>query len=482
MPITAFTSAPTGIVGVQNADAHIQQEKVGNGIADEINLVLGNILAGKVQFEFATFNRFEVNIPLNAVIHSAKVRYVSSGLVAGNPFNCTGGFLKPQGGSFPWEDGLGTKEWNNDDNNVPFGEWNNGNNTDNTVFHGNAPAFTSESAAIITTSLAEWSVGDGQSPTGITVPDTDLADQLRAYLTANDAALRGHTLADHVPVMFHIFRNYNSIQNNYQGLVAADNPFTQFQPQLIVDWQVGDVPVVNITSPLNGAVYVEGDPILFEGTAIDTEDGDISSALIWSSSLDGFLSLGSASFTRSDLSVGVHNIIVQSTDSDLNVVQDSISITVLANDPPVVAISTPPDPTTLTDTESVTFTATSIDDHDGDISSSIVWSSDLDGVLHTGATFSTNLLSIGTHVITATSTDSGAKIGTDTVGVTINFLPSGIDGRIDASSTVVAKASAEPKITVTIDASSKIKTTAQGSDTIEATAGGSSISSGKAEG
>jgi hypothetical protein len=45
------------------------------------------------------------------------------------------------------------------------------------------------------------------------------------------------------------------------------------------------------------------------------------------------------------------------------------------------------------------------DDLLGDVSASIAWSSDLDGVLGSGATLSTTLTTAGSHVITATITD-----------------------------------------------------------------------------
>ena len=65
-----------------------------------------------------------------------------------------------------------------------------------------------------------------------------------------------------------------------------------------------------------------------------------------------------------------------------------------------------------------TFVGESLDDLLGDISSTIVWTSNVDGALGTGASVSPAALTAGAHVITATVTVSGLVV-TDTVGVTV---------------------------------------------------------------
>ena len=44
-------------------------------------------------------------------------------------------------------------------------------------------------------------------------------------------------------------------------------------------------------------------------------------------------------------------------------------------------------------------------------------------MIGTGATFGTTTLSVGVHVVTASVTDSGLLVGTDTVTVTVNADP-----------------------------------------------------------
>ena len=64
----------------------------------------------------------------------------------------------------------------------------------------------------------------------------------------------------------------------------------------------------------------------------------------------------------------------------------------------------------------VTFRGQAFDDA-GDVSASIAWSSDNDGVLGTGKTVTTDL-SVNTHVITATF-DDGTNVVTDTITVIV---------------------------------------------------------------
>lgn len=86
-------------------------------------------------------------------------------------------------------------------------------------------------------------------------------------------------------------------------------------------------PSVTIDQPADGSIFTEGESVTFSGTAIDAEDGDISSSLVWTSSLDGQIGSG-ASFTTSSLSVGQHDITAEATDSGGLTGTDAITITI----------------------------------------------------------------------------------------------------------------------------------------------------------
>ncbi|MCH7663697.1 MAG: S8 family serine peptidase, partial [Chloroflexi bacterium] len=77
---------------------------------------------------------------------------------------------------------------------------------------------------------------------------------------------------------------------------------------------VNETPTVSITSPTDGSTFDSGVIILFEGTANDTEDGDLTASLDWTSDLDGQIGTGGSFSTT--LSDGNHTITASVSDSD----------------------------------------------------------------------------------------------------------------------------------------------------------------------
>jgi subtilisin family serine protease len=73
-------------------------------------------------------------------------------------------------------------------------------------------------------------------------------------------------------------------------------------------------PGIQVLSPLPGAQVIEGLGLALAGVASDVEDGDLSAAITWTSSLDGAVATG-ASATVS-LSPGTHTLGASVTDSD----------------------------------------------------------------------------------------------------------------------------------------------------------------------
>ena len=67
----------------------------------------------------------------------------------------------------------------------------------------------------------------------------------------------------------------------------------------------------------------------------------------------------------------------------------------------------------------ITFEGSASDAEDGDLTAQLAWTSDLDGPIGSGGSF-TVTLSDGTHVVTAGVTDSGGLTASDAVTVTVS--------------------------------------------------------------
>jgi len=88
-------------------------------------------------------------------------------------------------------------------------------------------------------------------------------------------------------------------------------------------------PVLAIASPLAGTTAIFGATIAFAASATDAESGDVSASITWTSDLDGILGVG-PSFSRSDLSVGVHTVTIQASDGQGGVASRTRTLTVFA--------------------------------------------------------------------------------------------------------------------------------------------------------
>lgn len=90
------------------------------------------------------------------------------------------------------------------------------------------------------------------------------------------------------------------------------------------------------------------------------------------------------------------------------------------NTTPTVSIIAPSDGHSLDEGNAVTFAGEAFDAEEGDLSSVIKWTSDIDGSLGYGESVTVSSLSTGTHIITASVTDNSGLTANSSIAVTVN--------------------------------------------------------------
>ncbi len=92
------------------------------------------------------------------------------------------------------------------------------------------------------------------------------------------------------------------------------------------------------------------------------------------------------------------------------------------NTAPAVAITAPADLAAFDVADTIGFTGTADDLEEGDLSGALAWTSDLDGAIGGGGSFSSGL-SVGFHTVTAAVTDSGGLTGSDGIRLVVEDPP-----------------------------------------------------------
>ncbi|HLA38834.1 MAG TPA: YncE family protein, partial [Candidatus Glassbacteria bacterium] len=185
-------------------------------------------------------------------------------------------------------------------------------------------------------------------------------------------------------------------------------------------------PVAVIIHPADGADFAVGTPVLFRGSGIDAEEGNLPSAsLAWYSSRDGLIGRGDY-LLSAELSEGVHLIRLLATDSKVLSGSAEVSISVVqgGNGVPAVKIDSPADRAAFPVDALVSFSGTASDPEDGVLAgNALVWLSDLDGELGRGTPLSVSQLTPGRHRIVLQATDSRGAAGIDTISIVLSNPP-----------------------------------------------------------
>lgn len=189
--------------------------------------------------------------------------------------------------------------------------------------------------------------------------------------------------------------------------------------------QSNQEPTASIVAPDDGDTFFEGEEVTFEAEASDPEDGTLTGdALVWESDADGEIGTGQTVSTTA-LSATTHTITLTATDSDGRTARAEISITVEPNGRPTASIASPTDGASFDEGEEITFEGSGDDPEDGTLTGDdLVWTSDLDGEIGTGQSFTRDDLTAGDHDITLTATDSRGAEDSETVTIAVEGPPS----------------------------------------------------------
>lgn len=191
--------------------------------------------------------------------------------------------------------------------------------------------------------------------------------------------------------------------------------------EVVVFAPVVEAPELTVLAPAYGSYFDSQSAVVFQATALDAQQGDLTHWVNWHSNLNGWLGIGGE--IAKVLKVGTHRITAHVTDSDGNLSQQVFEITVTTGAPvnqaPTLSIAAPLNGAVINSGSAITLAATANDAEDGNLSDYIEWRSNQDGLLTVGAGNSV-MLSDGEHVITVSVTDNQGATTEQLINVTVS--------------------------------------------------------------
>ena len=199
-----------------------------------------------------------------------------------------------------------------------------------------------------------------------------------------------------------------------------------------------NAPEAAITSPTADGLYFANEIITFTGTISDAEDDPTDLTAYWTSSIDGDLTSVDAVANSNgeilgygNLSAGQHVIELHVEDTTGKVNKDALIVEVgAANSAPTCSIDAPVTNSSGLEGEMVTFQGTADDADQANNELTVVWASDKDGELGTstpnasgGVTFPYDTLSMNTHLVSMTVTDTAGETCVADVLYTVGSPP-----------------------------------------------------------
>jgi len=235
-------------------------------------------------------------------------------------------------------------------------------------------------------------------------------------------------IAQSNPDTFWVMEDTLQKETEYFWKILAKDIYGLEQPGPVWNFTTHSVenitPEVFISSPANGSNYYTGETVDFAGYGTDPEEGNLpDTSLNWDSSIDGYLWKG-PSFSVNDLTEGTHTISLRGHDSKGLADTVSIQVTIIVPPltPPTAEILFPSqDYQVFLSGQTISFQAQGSDPFETLQDSAFAWTSDVAGALGTGRTLPLNNLSVGTHRIILTVSDSEGFEAKDTVFVSISL-------------------------------------------------------------
>jgi hypothetical protein len=207
---------------------------------------------------------------------------------------------------------------------------------------------------------------------------------------------------------------------NHEGLVYVAN----------IARAVNNPPVAAISAPVSGSSFAYNSTITFTGSANDAEDGNLTAALTWTSSINGTIGTG-GNFSRV-LGPGAHTITASVTDSVGKTASAAVLITVQSPPSQTLYVSVVTDKANYVNRNKVYITATvavgtnraagaavhlDLTTADGGHVSSNT-TSDANGIARFQYTVNTKRDGVGTYSATVTASKAGYNPGSATASFT----------------------------------------------------------------
>ena len=240
---------------------------------------------------------------------------------------------------------------------------------------------------------------------------------------------------------------------------------------LSVTAPVSTMPTAVITSPANNTTFVAGQDIVVAGVGTDGQGNALGSDVLqWvDSSIGSLLGYGSSVTLRTSV-VGQHTIRFAVVDRNGNYAFSYSTINIVAGAPvnraPSASISSPAAGASVVRGTNLSFVGAGSDPEDGTLSgNSLRWTSSINGAIGSGSSFSTSALSVGTHTITLTATDSQGLNSFTTRTITV----------VAPANQLPTASISSPSAGTSVEQGTSLTFTGAGYDPEDGTLGGSSL-------